>query len=67
MEIGEKIKELRKSAKLTQKEFATRAGLGLRTIRDLEQGKRSARMDKVNQILAFFGYHLEAIRNDKKQ
>ncbi|MCX5781570.1 MAG: type II toxin-antitoxin system Y4mF family antitoxin [Elusimicrobia bacterium] len=66
MEIGKKIKELRKEAGLTQREFATRVGLGLRTIRDLEQGKKSARMDKVNQILAFFGYHLEAVKNDKK-
>ena len=47
------IKMNRKEAGLTQKEFAFRSGLGL--VRDLEQGKESLRMDKVNQALAMFG------------
>ena len=49
------IKMNRKKAGLTQKEFAFRSGLGLRFVRDLEQGKESLRMDKVNQALAMFG------------
>ena len=49
------IKMNRKEAGLTQKEFALRSGLGLRFVRDLEQGKESLRMDKVNQALAMFG------------
>ena len=53
--IGAFIKESRKAAKLTQEEFAIRAGLGLRFVRDLEQGKETVRMDKVNQALAMFG------------
>ena len=56
MAIGKKIKELRKNAKLTQVEFAKRAGVGLRFIRKLEQGKPTIRLDKVNQVLEFFGY-----------
>ena len=66
MKIGKKIKELRKTAKLTQVEFAERAGVGLRFVRDLEQGKPTVRLDKVNQVLEIFGYHLEAIRNGKE-
>ena len=66
MEIGKKVKELRKMAKLTQIEFAKRAGVGLRFIRDLEQGKATVRLDKVDQVLEFLGYHLGAIRNDKE-
>ena len=66
MEIGKKVKELRKMAKLTQIEFAKRAGVGLRFIRDLEQGKATVRLDKVDQVLEFFGYHVGAIRNDKE-
>jgi hypothetical protein len=31
-------------------------------VRELEQGKQTLRMDKVNQLLALFGYHLEATR-----
>ncbi|WP_320127609.1 helix-turn-helix transcriptional regulator [uncultured Sphaerochaeta sp.] len=53
--IGNYIKEERKKAGLTQQDFALRSGLGLRFIRDLEQGKETVRMDKVNQALSMFG------------
>jgi len=65
MDIGKQVKSLRKEAHLTQKEFAVRVGLGLKTIRDLEQGKKTTRMDNVNQMLAFLGYHLEAVKNEQ--
>lgn len=61
--IGEKIKELRKRSGLTQVEFAKRVGVGLRFVRDLEQGKPSVRLDKVNQVLKFLGHHLEVVSN----
>ncbi len=57
--IGEYIKQERKRAGLTQEEFALRSGLGLRFVRELEQGKETVRMDKVNQALSMFG--MEAI------
>lgn len=53
--IGKYIKEKRKEAGLTQEEFAMRSGLGLRFVRELEQGKETVRLDKVNQALAMFG------------
>ena len=53
--IGQFVKEQRRAAGLTQEEFALRAGVGLRFIRDLEQGKKTVRLDKVNQVLAMFG------------
>ena len=53
------IKTSRKSAGLTQEDFAMRSGLGLRFIRELEQGKETIRMDKLNVALAMFG--MEAI------
>ena len=49
------IKDRRKAAGLTQEEFAARSGLGLRFVRELEQGKETVRMDKVNIALAMFG------------
>jgi y4mF family transcriptional regulator len=52
------LKDKRRIAKLTQPELATKAGVGLRFIRDLEQGKTTLRMDKVNQVLRLFGYQL---------
>ena len=53
------VKEQRKKLGLTQEEFAMRSGLGLRFVRELEQGKETVRMDKVNQALSMFG--MEAI------
>lgn len=53
------VKGRRKALGLTQRDLADRAGVGLRFVRDLEQGKQSLRMDKVNQILALFGHRLE--------
>lgn len=53
--ISEYIKSNRKKAGLTQEEFAMRSGLGLRFVRELEQGKETVRMDKVNTALAMFG------------
>ena len=61
--IGKYIKEQRKLADLTQEEFAIRSGLGLRFVRDLEQGKETVRMDKVNQALSMFG--MEAVPGKK--
>ena len=53
--IAEFVKKNRKAAGLTQKEFAIRSGLGLRFVRELEQGKETVRMDKVNVALGMFG------------
>ncbi len=53
--IAEFVKKSRKEAGLTQEEFAMRSGLGLRFVRDLEQGKETVRMDKVNVALGMFG------------
>ncbi len=61
--IGAYIREKRKEAGLTQEEFAMRSGLGLRFVRELEQGKETVRMDKVNQALAMFG--MEAVPGRK--
>jgi y4mF family transcriptional regulator len=49
------LKEKRKSVGLTQEELALKAGVGLRFVRDLEQGKKTLRLDKVNQVLILFG------------
>ncbi|MBR1873244.1 MAG: helix-turn-helix transcriptional regulator [Bacteroidales bacterium] len=54
MMLSEHIKEKRKKNRLTQVELAERAGVGLRFVRDLEQGKHTLRMDKVNQARALY-------------
>lgn len=63
--IAEFIKINRKAAHLTQEEFAMRSGLGLRFVRELEQGKQTVRLDKVNQALAMFG--MEAVPGRKNE
>jgi len=65
--LGDKIKELRKRSGLTQVEFAKRVGVGLRFVRDLEQGKSSIRMDKLDQVLKFLGHHLEVVSDHESR
>ena len=62
--IAKFIKENRKAAGLTQEEFAIRSGLGLRFVRELEQGKETVRMDKVNTALAMFDMQAVPVRKD---
>lgn len=64
--IAEFIKKSRREAGLTQEEFAMRSGLGLRFVRELEQGKDSVRMDKVNVALAMFGMEAVPGRKDER-
>lgn len=61
------VKTKRKSINLTQIELASMAGVGLRFIRELEQGKSTLQMHKVNQVLLLFGYQLGpvSINRDK--
>ena len=65
--IADFIKQNRKAAGLTQEEFALRSGLGLRFVRELEQGKQTVRMDKVNQALAMFGMQAVPGRLDSEE
>ncbi|MBR1415216.1 MAG: helix-turn-helix transcriptional regulator [Prevotella sp.] len=64
MTLSEYIKEKRKKNGLSQVELAVRAGVGLRFVRDLEQGKQTLRMDKVNDVLILFGEHLGPVKTD---
>jgi y4mF family transcriptional regulator len=52
------VKYNRSKLRMTQEELADKAGVGLRFIRELEQGKETLRMDKINQVLALFGYSI---------
>ncbi|MHB1050892.1 MAG: helix-turn-helix transcriptional regulator [Bacteroidota bacterium] len=61
LSVSEFVKMKRRSIKLTQDEFAKKAGVGLRFIREIEQGKTTLRMDKVNQVLQLFGAELRAM------
>ena len=60
-ELIDFVKTRREQLGLTQQELAERAGVGLRFVRDLEQGKESLRLDKVNQVLSLFGHKMGPI------
>ena len=64
MTLSEYIKQKRKKNGLSQVELAERAGVGLRFVRELEQGKQTLRMDKVNDVLALFGECLGPVKHD---
>ena len=58
------VKLLRKQYNLMQEELSLKSGVGLRFVRDLEQGKETLRLDKVNQLLDFFNYEMVATSKD---
>ncbi len=55
------VKKRRKKLKLTQVDFAEKAGVGLTVIRKIEQGKENLSMAKVNQVLIMFGHILQPV------
>jgi len=55
-EISSFLKYHRKRLNLTQEELANKAGVGIRFLREMEQGKQTLQLDKVNQVLSLFGY-----------
>ncbi len=59
-QLSQTVKNLRKEYGLTQEELAMKSGVGLNFVRNLEQGKPTLRMDKVNQLLDLFNYTLTA-------
>lgn len=61
------VKEKRQLLNLTQPDLASKAGVGLRFLRDLEQGKASLRIDKVNQVLQLFGHKLGPVPLDRQK
>jgi len=66
MELSAFLKEKGKQTNLTQQELAEKAGVGLRFVRELEQGKTTLRIDKVNQVLRLFGHELSSTEMDLK-
>lgn len=69
LSLNKFVRLKRKSLKMTQKEMSEKSGVGIRFIRELERGKPTLKMDKVNQVLDLFGYELgpiETTRNNEE-
>lgn len=58
LDLSKHVKQERKKLNLTQVQLAMYAGVGLRFIRELEQGKQTLQLDKVQHVLGFLGSHL---------
>jgi y4mF family transcriptional regulator len=67
MSLAKFVKEMRKRYNLTQVDLSEKSGVGLRFVRDLEQGKETLRMDKVNQVLNLFDYEVGAIEKRRNR
>lgn len=69
-DLIEFVKSRRKELGITQEELALKSGVGLRFIRELEQGKETLRLDKINQVIALFGHKMSPVkiifRNDEE-
>jgi y4mF family transcriptional regulator len=63
--LSQQVKLLRKQYGLTQEDLSYKSGVGLRFIRDLEQGKKTLRMDKVNTVLTLFGKELGIVEQER--
>lgn len=65
--LAKYVKEKRKEFGLTQVDLSRKAGVGLRFVRELEQGKGTLRLDKVNQVLALFGAEMAPIKMEQEE
>ena len=63
--LSEYVKSMRKEHGLTQVDLSEKSGVGLRFVRELEQGKETLRLDKVNQVLNLFGAKVGVVPIDK--
>ncbi len=63
--LNEFVRKKRKSLKMTQVEMSEKSGVGLRFVRELERGKETLKMDKVNQVLSLFGYELGPVVSER--
>ena len=63
--LSKYVKLMRKQYNLTQIDLSEKSGVGLRFVRELEQGKQTLRLDKVNQILNLFGCEVGVVKIEK--
>ena len=65
--LAKYIKAKRKEFGLTQVDLSQKSGVGLRFVREMEQGKETLRLDKVNQVLVLFGAEMAPMKTSEIQ
>ena len=66
MTIADFVRQHRKRYQMTQRDLADRAGVGIRFIRELEAGKPTLRMDKVNVVLICLDISLALFQHGRR-
>ena len=64
LSIAAYVKKMRQETGLTQVDLSEKAGVGIRFVRELEQGKETLRMDKINQVLSLFGAQVGVVSTE---
>lgn len=62
MDIGSFVKKERKRMGLTQTDLATKSGVGLNFIYQLEKNKKTVQLDTTNMVLNALGYQVGILR-----
>ena len=65
--LAKYIKAKRKEFGLTQVDLSQKSEVGLRFVREMEQGKETLRLDKVNQVLELFGAEMAPMKTSEIQ
>ena len=65
IEIGARIREIRKAQRVSQETLAGLAGTGQRYISELERGKATARIGEMMKVLDALGAGLYICSNDE--
>ncbi len=63
MEVGDFVRGERKRQGLTQQQLATKSGVGLNFVYQLEKNKPSVQLDSLNQVLRALGYSVSVKRD----
>ncbi|NNM58876.1 MAG: helix-turn-helix transcriptional regulator [Legionellales bacterium] len=63
-QLGLLIRSTRKRQNLTQEQLAAAAGVGVRFVRELEQGKESCHLGKAMIVVSMLGLQLSILEED---
>lgn len=63
--VGTFVRDRRTAHKMTQRQLAELAGVGVRFLSELERDKATLRMDAVNAVLAVFGKRLGVVDRER--
>ncbi|WP_027781655.1 MULTISPECIES: helix-turn-helix domain-containing protein [Burkholderia] len=62
--LRESVRHLKKTMRLTSAEMATLAGVSIKTIQDIEQGRSDGTVQTMNRIFGMLGLKLGVVRQD---